>query len=357
MAMPKKSVLMFCLVTSAVIGGLAYWEFSQDEPTGETLTAHDASTQNKNTDTIADKWQWNNFASTKPAEDSEGGKSSPASAVPSDVVGIYRILQSIKLDENGRVVPDQTLKEALELGFDELGPNLNAVALSELQNSIRKGLPGSAGEQAAHILRSYYQFRLSEEAFNRQLESETPNQSSAADRHKELVLLRRTALGEEIASKLFAVEDNQARHMFAAIAIQQNASLTAEEKQAQQERLQEQLNDRLLAQGQLEPAEAAAEKVRRLQAKGASSADIYSTREAILGAENARKLAAADREEAQWQSRFNGYWQARNYVMQAALDEAERERQIGQLLEQYFSVDERERARDTSADWQARDAK
>jgi lipase chaperone LimK len=347
--MPKKSVLISS-IAAVVIGGLMYWMLSGDE----TLVSPDADIQNKNTNTIADQWQWNNFANTgQTFEDSEGGKSRPTSAVPPDVVGIYRILQSIKLDENGRVLPDQTLKEALEVGFDDLGPNLSAVAMSELQNSIRKGLPGSAGEQAAHILESYYQFRLAEEEFNRP----TENQSSAVDRHKELLQLRRNFLGEEIADKLFAMEDNQARHMFASIAIQQDANLTPDEKQAKQAALQEQLTSRLLAQAQVEPNEAAAEKVNSLREKGASSADIYSTREAILGAENASKLAAADREEIQWQSRFNGFWQARHYVMQAGLQEAERERQIEQLLDQYFSTEERERARNTSFDWQARDPK
>jgi lipase chaperone LimK len=114
------------------------------------------------------------------------------------------------------------------------------------------------------------------------------------------------------------------------------------------------LNDRLLALGQLQPEEAAAEKVQRLREQGASSADIYSTRTALLGTEGARNLAAVDREEKQWQARFNGFWQARRYVMQAGLDEAERDRQIEQLLNQYFSPAERERARATSFEWQAR---
>jgi len=92
-----------------------------------------------------------------------------------------------------------------------------------------------------------------------------------------------------------------------------------------------------------------------LREQGASSADIYATRRAMVGAEGARELAAVDQEEAQWQSRFNGFWQARRYVMQAGLDEAERERQIEQLLNQYFSPEERERARVTSSEWQARD--
>jgi lipase chaperone LimK len=272
--------------------------------------------------------------------------------VPSNVVGIYKIVQSIKLDANGRVVPGEALRAALEQGLEDLGPNLSPVAMAELQKLIRTGLPGQAGEEAARMLEGYYRFRSAEVEFNEQ-----PVNQSPADHYERLVQLRRSYLGTETADKLFAVEDTHGRHMMAAIAIQTNASLTDEEKRAQQRALQVKLNDRLLAQGLLTPEEAAAEKVQLLREQGASSADIYSTRRAILGAEGARDLAATDREEAKWQSRFNGFWQARRYVMQAGLDEAERERQIEQLLEQYFSPEERERARATSFDRQARDAK
>jgi lipase chaperone LimK len=177
---------------------------------------------------------------------------------------------------------------------------------------------------------------------------------SAADQHEKLVQLRRAFLGDETADKLFAKEDTQARHMFAAIAIQRNANATADDKQRQQDELQEKLNDHLLALGQLPPDEAAAEKVRRLREKGASSADIYSARESILGADSARQLAAADREEIQWQARFNGFWQARGHVIRAGLDQVDRDRQIEQLLDQYFRPEERERARVTAIEWQAR---
>jgi lipase chaperone LimK len=353
--MPRISVLISCLAATAVIGGLAYWEFSGDE-TAVPMATPNADIQDKNSNTIASRWQWQNFTNTKPApnagEKSKVDKPRPAGEVPANAVGIYRIVQSIKLDANGRVVPDDTVNEALEQGFEELGPNLSPVAMSELQKLIRIGLPGQAGEEAARMLENYYQFRLAEMEFN-----ERPVNQSPADHYERLVQLRRSYLGTETADKLFAVEDTQGRHMMAAIAIQTNANLTDQEKQAQQRALQEKLNDRLLAQGLLAPEEAAAEKVQRLREQGASSADIYSTRRAILGAEGARDLAAADREEAKWQSRFNGFWQARRYVMQAGLDAVERERQIEQLLEQYFDPEERERARVTSFDRQARETK
>lgn len=370
--MPKTSVLISGFAAVAVVGGLAYWVLSVDgslalKPTVPIPTPN-KDIQNKNANAIANQWQWENVTGTEPApeptadDNAEVDKPSPTGEVPYDVVAIYNILQDIQLDEYGRVVPDQAAKHALEKGFDDLGPDLSPEAMSELQDLIRIGLPGEAGEEAARVLENYYRFRLAEEEFNRQAEEQLAesdlqmeHQPPAIDRYEELVQLRRRFLGEEIADDLFAMEDSQARHMFATVAIHQNADLTDEEKQSELNALQEKLNDRLLALGELEPEEAAAEEVRRLRESGASSADIYSTREELLGPVKAQELAVADREEAQWQSRFNGFWQARQQVMQAGLDEAERERQIEQLLGQYFSPEELERARLTTFEWQTRD--
>lgn len=347
------AVVAIGIAVTVAAGGMLYWIVSADE------AAVSADVRETASSTVADQWQWSNFVGSKSASDSSTvDKSGQPEMMSDDAVAAYKILQSIKLDDNGRVVPDELVKEALEEGFEDLGSDLSRDALSDLQKTIRTGLPGPAGEEAAQIFQNYYQFRLAEADFNRP-ESNDPvaSPSSAAVRQKELKNLRRNFLGEELAERLFAVEDAQAQHMFAAIEIQQNEKLTAEEKQAKLNALQEKLLDRQLASGQLRPETIAAEKVQHLREKGASSSEIYSTRQSILGADRASELAADDREEAQWQSSFNGFWQARRYVVQSVLDETERERQISHLLDQYFSREERERARITSIDWQARESK
>jgi lipase chaperone LimK len=353
--MPKVSVLIACLAAAAVVGGLAYREFSGNETAAPPPTA---GTQDKSTNTVADRWQWDNFTNTKPAantaDNSKADKPRPKGEMPANVVGIYKIMQSIKLDANSSVVLDDNVKAALEEGFESLGPTLSPVAMAELQKLIRTGLPGPAGEEAARMLENYYRFRLAEAEF---IERPVNPNLSLAEQYEKLVQLRRSYLGAETAEKLYAVEDTQGRHMMTSIAIQTNPNLTDEEKQVQQKALQDKLDDRLLAMGLLAPEDAAAEKVQRLREQGASSTDIYAARRAILGAEGARDLAAADREEAKWLRRFNGFWQARRYVMQAGLDDAERERQIEQLLDQYFSPEERDRARATSSEWETRDPK
>jgi lipase chaperone LimK len=349
--MPNKSILISA-VAAALIGGLIYWVVSENQA---QVSVPNAYVQNTNTNTVANNWQWKNFNDTQSASDAgkkaEADKPSAVSALPYDAVEVYKVLQSLKLDEDGRLVPDQTVLKALENGYRDLGSDLSPEAMAGLQDTIRKGLPGQAGEEAASILENYYRYRSAESEFHAQLANQLP----AASHYEELIQLRRNYLGQEVADQLFAVENAQARHMLAAIAIERNANLTDEQKQAQHKALQEKLNTRLIAQGQLDPEEVAAEKVTQLREQGASNDEIYSTRQAILGAEGASELAVADREEAQWQSRFNGYWQARRYVMQAGYDDAERERQIEQLLNQYFRPEERDRARATSSEWQARD--
>lgn len=362
--MPRASVLIFGLAAAVAIGGLVYRATLRDETVAPATP--DAVMQPADAGTIANKWQWENFAKAqKPgtdAGDSEAATPRPSDEAPYDAMTVYKVLQSIRLDENGHVVPDQAALQALERGYSDLGPDVSPQDMSGLQELIRVGLPGPAGEEAARILEDYFRFRAAETEFNQLRMAQADQTGPVAGqlpmlrRHEELMELRRSYLGKEVADGLYAVEDAQARHMLAAIAIEQDADLTADEKQAQRNALQARLNDRLLALGQLAPEEAAAEQVQRLRESGASSADIQSTRVDILGAQGAREMAAADREEAQWQRRFNGFWQARRYVMQAGLDDVERERQIEQLLAQYFSPAERDRARATSLDWQAREA-
>lgn len=332
--MPKTSVVIAGLAAVGVAAGV-YWMSSEQTPA--PMSVDDANAQNENANTVANNWQWKNFNTTQPTstvDKPSEGEPRQTDALPYDAVEVYKVLQSLKLDDSGRLVPDQAVLKALEKGYSDLGADLSPEAMAGLQDVIRKGLPGQAGQEAAHILENYYRYRAAETEFHAQLANQLP----AASHYQELIQLRRNYFGQEVADQLFAMENTQARHMLAAVAIEKNAALSAEEKQTQHNALQEKLNERLVAQGQLNAEEAAAEKVARAREQGST------------------EVAAAGPEEAQWQSRFNGYWQARRYVMQAGYDEAERQRQVDQLLNQYFSPEERERARATSFEWQARDA-
>lgn len=362
--MSKTSLLISTISVAALIGIVAVWIMGDDDAAPLQTADRTRAVQDAKPNSIARLWQWENFATEQTAPkiiadstDEEAGEPEPAEVedIPFDVVVIYDILQDIELTEDGRIVPDQTAKYALEKGFDDLGPDVSPEALEELQNLIRIGLPGEAGEEAARIMKTYYEYRLAEEEFNRQMENADAESAPSLENYEKLVQMRRQYLGEELADGLYAVEEVQARHMFATMDIYQNAELSDEEKQEQLQALQSRLNERLLALGELTPDEVAAQEVERLRQSGASAADIYAARAALLGTGKAQELANADREEAHWQSHFSGFWEMRQNIMKASLDDEERERQIEQLLNQYFNPDEQERARLTSAQWQSRE--
>lgn len=361
--MSKASVLISSLTAATVIGALTYWLWGGQD-TGLSMPRPKEQIQPANPNALASKWQWENFTSDKPVTQTaaevsseEVAESTTAESVPYDVILIYNILQDIQLDENGSVKPDQMAKYALERGFDDLGPDVSPEALAELQELIRIGLPGDAGEEAARILKTYFEYRLAEEELNRQPQDQSPvaEEAPSLEQYEKLVELRRRYLGDELADGLFAAEELQARHMFSTIAIQQNDELSEEEKQSQLLALQEKLTDRLLALGELTREEAATQEVERLRQQGVSSAEIYAARQALLGANRAQELAADDQEAARWENHFDGFWQERKNILQAGLDEAERARQIEDLLSQYFNPNEQERARLTSLQWESRE--
>lgn len=350
--MLNSRVIFVLLVVAILIGG-TYWKIKSIQRPMVSIPAPAVDDANA----VANVWEWQGFIDSDETNNADkenqtySEQENPADeVVPYDVVRIYNILQTVQINEYGQVVPDHAAKQALDKGFDDLGPDISPEAMAELQKLIRIGLPGEAGEEAAEIMASYYQFRLAEEEFNRQIELD--NQVAVIDRYDELVQLRRDFLGDELANQLFAVEDTQTKHLMAAFAIHQNSDLSDEEKQAQQGVLEEKFNDRLLDLGELSPEIAAAEKVQQLRQQGASGSDIYTVRESLLGSARARELAISDREEEQWQAKFSDYWQAHQQVLQAGLTEAESDRQINELLSQYFSPADQERARLTSLEWQ-----
>src|SRR5688572_8358752 len=102
--MPTKSILISSVAAAAaVVGGLAYWLLPADEAVVPVPAPH-AAIQDKSPTTVAHRWQWQNFSKieSEPGQDSDAGKPNAAGGeLPANVVAIYRILQSIKLDENG----------------------------------------------------------------------------------------------------------------------------------------------------------------------------------------------------------------------------------------------------------------
>jgi lipase chaperone LimK len=349
--MSKKFIFITAAGLVFLLGAALYWKTLSLSQPSVPIPSPNAAITDKNT--IAHTWQWDKFskkaATSLNSDDSSEAKSekrtSMVEEVPYDVVRIYDMLQEVRLDETGNVIVDREAKNALEKAFAELGSDIGPFGISQLQDLIRIGLPGIAGEQTAEILAQYYDFRLAEEDLLAQSHALTTDEE--AQNYEQLVKLRRSYLGHEVAEKLYAGEELQARHMLASMTLLRDPNLSDEEKQKQQEHLQQQLNQQLASLNLLDTESAMRDRVSQLREQGASDSDIFTARAEFVGAEQALTLAEADREQNQWQQRFDRFWQERQQIAQAGLSEADQQQQIESLLSSHFNGDEIERARNS----------
>lgn len=247
----------------------------------------ESSDNNDKQRTIATEWQWETFPNSRPgARDQDVAPSE--STAPFDVTVIYEALQLVRVDENDDVVLDDTALKALNETLDYSDIALNAAELEELQELIRIGLPGKAGEQTARVVGDYYRFLGAKEEFEAVYEVQ-------GDRHheseyEELVSLRELYLGREVAQQLFAEEDKDARYMLAAMQLEADDSLTQEERSRQ---------------------------IRELAAQRDQTND-----------------------SPNWDRRYAAFEQQKQYIVDAGLSETEQAKQIEQLLAEHFSGEE-----------------
>lgn len=238
--------------------------------------------------TVGTEWQWDNFSDEAEANGEHAEQQS--ASVPFDVPFIYEALQDVRLDAQGNVVVDDEALKALDetLKFSNL--DLNPAALEELQELIRIGLPGSAGEQTAKIVGNYYRFLQAEKEFNELYRNPGMDGDLQAG-YEELVALRELYLGADVASKLFEKQDRDARYMLESMLLARDDSLSPEEKQARQEQL---------------------------------SASFHS---------QAPELP-------RWEERYRLFEHEEQAIVESTLSEEEKQRQRDLLLRQHFGPDE-----------------
>jgi lipase chaperone protein len=202
-----------------------YQEISIRDVPSETT---DTSVSNK-TSSIATEWQWNNFSSDNLQANTDKSETKPQF----DADYIYNALKSVKLDENGDVITDHQALLALNETLAYSGLQLDRESLAELQEIIKLGLPGEAGEQTAEVVGNYYQYLDAEREFNTLYNAEVSSTDPKAQ-YEELLALRELYLGKDIADSLFEISNANARYMFESFRIKADSSLTDEEKRERQ---------------------------------------------------------------------------------------------------------------------------
>ncbi len=155
-----------------------------------------------------------------------------------DIPYIARYLSEVRLDDDGNVVIDHltldALNETLAHRYPEL--TLDPAQVEALQELVRVGLSGAAGEQAAQLVGNYYQLLKAQQELDNLYQRQGDARNHEAE-YREQVSLREMYLGADVARQLFAMEDRDARYMMASMELAQRSTLSAEERNRQQAQL------------------------------------------------------------------------------------------------------------------------
>jgi len=196
-----------------------------------------------NTNTIATAWQWeaepsnDNNQQAETFNNDQHSQPDTAPSLPFTQASVYKALHAVKLDENGDIIIDHDALTALNATLANSDLKLDDETLEKLQDLIKQGLPGNAGEQAAKIIGDYYQFLGAKNEFNSLYETRNnPDQNIEIHeaQYNELLALRELYLGTEVADQLFATSNANSQYMFDSVKLEANTSLSEEEKKQQQ---------------------------------------------------------------------------------------------------------------------------
>jgi hypothetical protein len=250
----------------------------------------------EHTSTIATNWQWSEI-DEQTEQSLKHEKSLPFTAK-----FVYEALKAVKLDEDGNVIHDHDALLSLDEALLRIQSKLDTESLSVLQEIIKDGLPGKAGEQTAQIVSDYYYFLEAKDEFSESSEALSDlrvHETAGAVENDELLYtelqaLRDVHLGSEVSAGLFRVSDAGAQYMFDSMKLDFNQDMSEQEKQKMRIEIEE---------------------------------------KHIKGSVNV----------SDWPARYSDYQEAKQRIMSTSLWPEEKQSQVTELLESYFSSDELKR--------------
>lgn len=215
----------------------------------------------------------------------------PATSI--DPVPIYDALLDLNFDPDQSLLVDRNTRATLSALYETLGPDLTGAEWAALQELLGEALPGAAAGQLIGLIPDYFAYQQAELEF-RHAVAEPGGRLAAVD-YTTLTEMRRNYFDRHAADRLFAEEEAQLPYMTHAMAVARDENLSAEERAQKLAELQQAFNRAASRMDSPLAGKVLDERIRRLRARGASDAEIFAERSAVLGSAEAQRLAEADR--------------------------------------------------------------
>ena len=262
--------------------------------------------------------------------DQDTQKKATTLALPSSFVGT-EVDGSFRVDAAGNLIISEDIRRIFDYFLASIGEESLDASVSRLRNYIDSQLQEPARARAQALLEQYLSYKRELVLLERDL----PQMASLdAMRQRETVVqtLRARLFDSETHQAFFAREEGYNRVTLERLTIQYDSTMSAEEKGVAVDRLRASLPEELQ------------QHTARLQAEGASAAQIRQMRQQLVGAEATTRLEALDSQRQSWQRRLDDYITVKAKIqVNEGLSSGDKRAAIEALAAERF--DERERLR------------
>ena len=281
-------------------------------------------------------------AMTPSVEDARKQKKVSKLVLPSSFVGT-EVDGSFRVDAAGNLIISEDIRRIFDYFLASIGEESLDASVSRLRSYIDSQLQEPARARAQMLLDQYLSYKRELVMLERDL-PQMANLDAMRQRESAVQALRARLFDSETHQAFFAREEGYNRFTLERLAIQHDGRMSAEEKGLAVDRLRaslpEDLQDAVLPQLQQELRQNTA----RLQAEGASAAQIRQMRQQLVGAEATTRLEALDSQRENWQKRLGDYIAAKARIEASeGLSSGDKRAAIEALAAERF--DERERLR------------
>lgn len=347
----KLVIIISALLLLLVLGSFIWWLKPDNNAT--------------NTDPLnADSMPANSAATTDgetilPDTAGAAGKANGRSPFVTGLENMPRSLQDtdvdgeIIIDENKQLVVTEGLRRLFDYFLSALGEEDEATIIQRVEAYIRSHTPEPAASSAIEIFGQYREYLKALDALqssygNLQMQATQAGEvdlSLIEQRRQDMIRLRKQIFKPETIEAFFAGEDAYEDYSMAMVRIQQDSSLSEAQKQASREDYISRLPDGAIKKNFEQQANFGElmQRTEELKAKGASPEALFAMRRQIVGEAAAIRLAEVDKQEADFDSRFNDYQAKRQALIAQAGSEAKAQAQINELERSQFDELERKR--------------
>jgi lipase chaperone LimK len=243
---------------------------------------------------------------------------------------------AVRVAPDDSVVADAQLIELFDYYLSTVGEKSPDAVRAEIERELDRTLRPPAAAAAKRVLTRYVGYRQAMAALETDAKLAGPDAAALKRRLAALHGLRAQYFSQREIAAIFGREDAANADALARMAIREDRTLTAQQKR-----------ERLAALDAGLPADLRAareaplkivhvqEEAERLRASGAGDDDIFRLRADAFGVDAAGRLAAVDREEAEWKRRIGTYLAARRGLQDDAA--------VAALRSRMFSADEQRR--------------